>query len=677
MKRATTTLLNKERYAVLAVLICTIILYHKVLIGKLWMKWDMYTAIYPTFFSISEHLKSGELPLWEFFVNRGVPLSHLLGIPIWSPLTLLLGLFGFNQYVMQLYFLIIILLASIFMYLALKTYSNNYWLCAIGAVAYASSGLFISNAEHATFISAAALYPLVHFSYRKLLVSFSKEYALCLGVSIGLLILNSYPPFVIFVVFYLIIETIINYKIIRDNVKKYVVLILIAILAAISSSFITIYTTLDIMKEITRENVAWDVATNSSLNFLNWFSALTPGLVQLAKSINTPLDISMDNTYLALPLLLPLFIFKKIDRKQLMIYLLIIFSALLCMGKYGYLYRLFYEYIPGISTFKFPAGLRFFYFFFVIVASVRSLDNLVNNNEIKLIEKPAKVFIGIFSALILIIVSLQYFQGTNIVLPKFFLLEIFISIFLLLFLIKISKLKIDSHRYVLLLFVISFLFSGLALERNDKHTVGTMERPYSFNDEIKEIYKQDGYIVNSFTRDSAEMNNESIFLRRFQNQGYIGSFQLKSFQMAKENLQLAKAGDPVVRFSNKKLEEINANPILSSGVVPPMVNVKGNKISFQLENVNKGFIILDQTYYPGWKVKVDGKEKHIIELSNGTMAVSVESSDNTDDIVFEFKPVKVIIAFWVTFSTWIVLIMYCLYYNFKKTKRNQYIRSKV
>ncbi|WP_438348914.1 YfhO family protein [Paenibacillus sp. FA6] len=665
--KSITTILNKERYAILAMLICTILLYYKVLMGQLWMKWDMYEAIYPTFFSISEHIKNGSLPLWEFFVNRGVPLSHLLGIPIWSPLTLLLSLIGFNQYVIQLYFMIIIIFASIFMYLALKTYSNNSWLCAIGAVAYASSGLFISNAEHATFISAAALYPLIHFSYRKFLVGFRKEYALCLGFSIGLLILNSYPPFAIFAVFYLVIETIISYKVIRENLKRFIVQMLIAILVALSSSFITIYTTLDIMNDITRENVPWEIATSSSLSFLNWFSVLTPGLVQMAKSINTPLDISMDNTYLALPLLLPIFLLRKIDKQQLVIYFLIIISALLCMGKYGYLYRFFYEYVPGIDAFKFPSGLRFFYFFFVIVASVRILHKIISNNEMKLLQKPAKLFIGIFSVLILIIISLQYFQVTNIVLPEHFLFELVLSNLLLILLIMISEIKMSSHSYVLFFFVISFIFSVIAVDRNEDHTLGTRARPYSFNNEISQTYNQDGYTVNSFTNDSAK--SESIFRREFQNQGYIGSFQLKSFQLAKENSQLAREGDPVTWFSNKTLEEININPLENSGEYPQTVNVKGNKISFQLENNHEGYMILNQTYYPGWKVKVDGKERNIIELSNSTMAVDIKSSDIVNNIVFEFKPIKVILAFWLTFTTWIILLMYFIYYNFKKIKR--------
>lgn len=673
MKRTINNLLSKERYAYLAVILSILILYYKVIFAQLWMKWDMYSAIYPSFFSISEHLNNGMLPLWEFFVNRGVPLSHVLGIPIWSPLTLLLALIGFNQYSMQVYFIVIVLSAGLFMYLALKTHVNNHWLCALGAVGYATCGLFISNAEHATFISAAALYPLIYFSYRRLMVTLQIQFSILLGVSIGLLVLNSYPPFVVFVVFYLVLETVFSYKLILKNFKKIIIQLVIAILIAISSSFITLYTTFDIMDGITREQVAWDVATSSSLNFMNWFSALTPGLVQMAKTINTPLDISMDNTYLALPLLIPVFLFRKNDKKQLWMFFLIIFSVLLCMGKYGYLYKLFYEYVPGINTFKFPAGLRFFYFFFVLVASIRSLDRLIQYNEIESLKKPIKIFIGFFSVFIIFIILLQYMQGTSLLFPKYILLELFISIFLLWIFFKISDLKLDAQKYIFVLFIISFLFSGLAIERNDKHTIGTMERPYSFSDEIKKNYIMDGYTMNSFAHDSAEMSNDAIFRRVFQNQGYIGSFQLKSFQLAKDSMRLAHEGDPVVWFTKKTVNEINEKPNMELEPYPQMVKVQGNRISFELNNEGEGYIILNQTYFPGWQAKVNDENKEIIELEDGTMAIRKDSVNSINNVVFEFKPIRVIIAFWITLFTWISIIFYFIYKKImKNTKKQDY-----
>lgn len=667
-------LMKKERYPFLSLILSIFVIYYKVLAGQLWMKWDMYMAIFPTFFSISEHLKNGMLPLWEFFANRGIPLSHVIGIPIWSPLTLAFSLFGINQYAMQIYYFIIILFSAIFMYIALKTYTNNYWLCAIGSIAYASSGFFISNAQHATFISAAAIYPLIHFSYRKLLRSFKLEYSICLGVSMGLLILNSYPPFLIFTTIYLLIETLINFKAIKSNFRSFSIQVLIAIIVAISSSFVTIYTTLDIMREITREAIPWDIATSSSLNFMNWFALLTPGLAHLAKTINPPLDISMDNVYLSLPLLLPLFVSFKKNRKILMTYSLVLFSILLSMGKNGYVYRIFYEYIPGVAAFKFPAGLRYFYFFFVIIASIVSLNELIDKNKIEILQKPTVVFMQIFTSLAIIVVFLQYIYGTNISLPRYFLLELIISMILLILILK----TINTHKFAIIYFIIVVLFSGQAIERNGPHTLGALERPYSFNNEVQQVYKSDGNIENSFITANTELSNDAIFHRKFQNQGYMGSFKLKEFQVASNNSQLPKEGDPAVWFTNKPIQELNNyKSVETPGIIPSTVNVLGNRISFEIDNNEPGIIIFNQTYFPGWKVQVNGVDKNIIKFSDGTMGVTIEPAQKNNNIVFEFKPIKVIISFWITFGIWIILLLYFIYFGYSKFRQTKVRKREV
>lgn len=205
-----------------------------------------------------------------------------------------------------------------------------------------------------------------------------------------------------------------------------------------------------------------------------------------------------------------------------------------------------------------------------------------------------------------------------------------------------------------------------------------MERPYSFSNEIKNTYIMDGYTKNSFSHDSAEMSNDAIFRREFQNQGYIGSFQLKSFQLAKDSKRLAHEGDPVVWFTKKTVNEINENPTMELEPYPQMVKVQGNRISFELNNEGEGYIVLNQTYFPGWQAKVNDEDKEIIELENGTMAIRKDSVNSINNVVFEFKPIKVIIAFWITLFTWISMIIYFIYNklmkNIEKTRLMKNLR---
>ncbi|MEB3100935.1 hypothetical protein [Ferviditalea candida] len=185
----------------------------------------------------------------------------------------------------------------------MKNFLSNPWLCAGGGLAYATSGLFVGNAEHLTFIFAAMIYPLLHYSTHKLFRTKDKKWTVLIGLSLGLLILNNYPPFFILSVLFLLLEMLFYLLFVskdRENLCKFICYSVVSIVfVAISVSLVAIYTDVQVVNHITRSKLTWVEATQSSLNFWNWLGIITPFFVQLT---DNNVDVSMGNTYIALPI---------------------------------------------------------------------------------------------------------------------------------------------------------------------------------------------------------------------------------------------------------------------------------------------------------------------------------------------------------------------------------------
>ncbi|MFF2480876.1 YfhO family protein [Paenibacillus sp. NPDC058071] len=663
-------MLESTRYPIPVMILVVICMYYKVIIGKLWMKWDMYGGIFPSFVSVSSHLKDGALPLWEPFVHRGIPISHLLGAPIWYPTTILFGLIGQTQYLLQLQFFLIILSAAIFMYLACTLYVNNRWLCAIGGIAYSSCGLFVANAEHITFIITASLFPLLHYSIKKMVENqSSKFFSILFGTTVALLVLNSYPPFVIFCLFYIVFELIVSYK--KINKLALIKQMILAIIVAVAGSFVTLVTTVQVMSEITRSKVPWDIATNTSLNIWNWFASLTPAIAQLAKSLNPPMDISMNNTYIALPLLMGAFLIGSFERNKKVLYVFLFFSILLCMGRYAPVYQFFYHFVPGIDTFKFPAGLRYFYFYFLTIIALRNIQFVMESKESNWNEQYAKivkVFIGIFVVILLSISSMMIkpmepMQPTEWMI-KYFGEEIVVTIIILfLFLIAINKKS--KVVFISSFIVLTIVFSVLGVYRNQVFTIGTEERPFSYNEAIDALYKgENNTIANEYAENSTILESDSIFYQRFNTGGYVGSFDLKNFEVAFVNQMLPNVGEPAVWATETELYDNGVKKIL-----PTNIQWFKNKFVVDVQSDTSQSLVFEQTYFPGWRAEVNGEKVDVRQFSAaGLIAVPINAGDN--NVVLEYKPMLVIISAYVTFTAWLVLFVYFIVTFVRRFKGN-------
>lgn len=662
-------------------IICVI--YYSIFIGDSWMKWDMYDAIFPSFVTISEALKHWELPLWEPFQNRGVPIGNLMGIPVWFPITLLLGLLGYTQELMQVVYMIIVVMAGIFMYLALGNYVNNRWLCAIGGVAYATNGQFISNAQHITFIIAAALLPLIHYAVRRWINEQKIHWLILIGVSLGLLILNNYPPFVVITAIVIIIELLVFWREIKKGskdgsiIKTISISMLMVILVAVLVGFVSVYTNLKVVTEITREGVPWEVATSSSLNIWNWLGAISPILVQASDSLNVGLDLSMSNTYIALPLLALVLIRKPKSKLDFTLILLSVVGFLLSMGQNAFLYRFIYEYIPGMDTFKFPSGFRYIYFYYITLLGIYNFNCILQEDKYK--NKLNKLFLSIFllytATLIITLFILLFTTTFDRILFEKIIDELFYSTLLVGGIAFLLSYTSNKKHYVLAFSFLIITFSTLGVWRNDTYTIGVSERPESYGTEIEKIYgsTKGNMIANKYEEGKPLTFPETVFYQQFQTGGYVGSFELKTFNNALQADLLPHQGDPAVWVITEDTAFIENDILITKGVsrdsIGDFISYEPNKISGNLEVTQPSYLVLEQTFFPGWIVEVNNKKGELIQTDSGVIAVKINSGQSA--FKFEFKPIGTIVSAYISFSVWLLLILYLVYLQVSVTRSNR------
>lgn len=682
------TIILMKKIPFIVMIIAITAIYLPILTGNLWLKWDMYHSYFPLDVSISDHIKEGALPLWEPFVRRGVPLGDLLGVPVWHPLTWILGIVGFSLEMMQFQYYIILLLSGVFMYLAVSNYVLNKWICMISGVAYATSGLFISNSSHLTFLIAAMSFPLLHYAVNKWFRTQRNIYTIITALALASFILNSYPTFFITSILFIIIESCFHYPSLKNKYKSnkkaitsVILFGLAASIIAISLSCITLYTSFQTISHITRSEIDWTFATNDSLSIWHWIGAISPVFVKMTAPFNTA-DVTMQNTYLAVPFLLSLF--SRIPKRRLewSFLILALLAFFLTLGRNGYLYYFVYKFIPGMDSFRFPAGLRYYVFFYVILLGSINIEHIRNEAKYHILKKRVSQFVIVLSVVLISFLCIQYSASDKMysIYPPNTFWEIGLSIMLLLIFIK--SMFYDKNRFGIISFiVISLAFSYLNFARNDSYVVGSEGRPPGYDNEISSMYSNSGYISNNYYIHPEPENPYQIglglFYKQFYTDGYIGGYELKKYYEAKEQGLLPKTGDPVVWVVNhdvageftldNQIIRVDRDTMVDSILTPSTLKIISNKIQADFNLPEKRFVVIEQNKYPGWKAYVNGNETELYEVSGGVLGIEVPSGKT--NIHLEYDPKGVKIAFIISLISWIVVILMILYLLISRRKK--------
>jgi uncharacterized membrane protein YfhO len=94
----------------------------------------------------------------------------------------------------------------------------------------------------------------------------------------------------------------------------------------------------------------------------------------------------------------------------------------------------------------------------------------------------------------------------------------------------------------------------------------------------------------------------------------------------------------------------------------PSANDRANIIKYEPERVeiaatldSPGWLVLTDTYYPGWQATIDGQPAEILPVNIMFRAVAVPEGEHT--VVFEFKPRSLQVGLWISGLALLVLVV--------------------
>ena len=137
---------------------------------------------------------TGHLPLWNPYLNFGLPLYADPGFAFWEPITWLFGFIGYNIYTLTIEVLLYIWLAGVFMFELGKYFRHSTTVCFLMAIMYMCCGFFVGNLQHINFLTSAAFLPIVvktflqlqeRFQLQEIILLFNEFYFLVPGRSSG------------------------------------------------------------------------------------------------------------------------------------------------------------------------------------------------------------------------------------------------------------------------------------------------------------------------------------------------------------------------------------------------------------------------------------------------------------------------------------------------------------
>jgi len=353
------------------------------------LKNDAFTGYFPPKFFMSESIHSGYFPLWNPYINYGLPQYGDMSSGFWSPITWLISsTIGYNAYTFTLEEALYIFLAGIGMFRLTRSFKIDKRISILSGVCYMCSGYIVGHLQHFNWISGAAFLPWCIAVYLNLYTKVTWSTVVNAGIFFLLFISSAHPGiiiggiyFFIFLAFALFYNQYRKHTSLSAALKKTVfvngVILFILILFCIGP--IIGYS--EIMPFISRGSKL--ISSNSigtATTLQSWISVLFP-LVTTKNESFFFTDISLRNCYFGL-LFLIFFITAIINKKtnwQKFLFLIVIFFLLI--GLDGEIKNIFYTLLPLLGYVRLNGELRIYAILSAILIAAIELNKYAKSKS--------------------------------------------------------------------------------------------------------------------------------------------------------------------------------------------------------------------------------------------------------------------------------------------------------
>lgn len=352
-----------------------------------YLKNDAFRGYFPPKFFMSESLHAGYLPLWNPYINYGLPQYGDMSSAFWSPVTwLVASTVGYNAYTFTIEELLYLLIGCVGMYKLLAAWGLEKKICFIGAIAYLCCGYNVGHLQHFNWISGAAFLPWCLWSYIGFFEKKSVKNGLLCALIFYLLLSAAHPGISIGCAYFFIALSL--FRLLQKNtlslgkkIKPYLLshVGLLVMIGILSAGMIIGYA--DVLPHITRgEKVSMAATLSNPTTLQSWISVLLP-LSTVKNDALFVTDISMRNCYFSLGLLLFFFLFLFNKKNALQKFFLIAGIAFLLLSTGGIFKAFAYRFFPLIGYVRLNGEFRIFSLFCFIIIACFELDKFTRTEN--------------------------------------------------------------------------------------------------------------------------------------------------------------------------------------------------------------------------------------------------------------------------------------------------------
>jgi hypothetical protein len=131
-----------------------ILAYLPVSLFSYFIKNDAFSGYFPPKFFMTASIHAGHLPLWNPYINYGIPQYGDMSSGFWSPITwIIASTVGYNAYTFTLEVLLYILIGGVGMYKLTGYWKLNKNIRYIAATAFMCCGYNVGHLQHFNWLS--------------------------------------------------------------------------------------------------------------------------------------------------------------------------------------------------------------------------------------------------------------------------------------------------------------------------------------------------------------------------------------------------------------------------------------------------------------------------------------------------------------------------------------------
>jgi len=611
---------------------------------------DNYAITYPNRILASTAIKSGYLPLWDHWANGGSPLNTLISSTVFSPIILLLGLFGiYSLKTFILEILIFYILGFVGMFFWLKTYTDKY-TSLFGAVCFSLAPFFLIQAPiNFEIIISTFMYPWLAYGFKKTLQTKYQSIPI-ITFSLWIMFTTGYLGINIISVQFIIIFCLIEHLLKKFNIKGLIYLSvgILLFLAIINFSILETFNYFGFNFSQIRET-----------NFDPFLGAIKPDTVLTIIWPNFISSFDLDKFASVTGLLYSgsvnlIFIFSALFllKKNKTVLLLFTFMLVLFFSMFSkefFLGRFLTDIIPFYSKIRFHGFNIGLFLFFTLTLSSIGLANFIKRQE-----KSKKIFLIIFY--FLMAGFLAFMQSKRVNTLNYFYYPQTLSFFVLVIMFLVI-LFFDKKNYhysdSLIIISITFITIGEFLLLSPqliflKHDLLTHQELIAKQEKLKT--KGFDSTINERTFDPS-YSNDQYYSKIPSAFGYHPLIHpiIKKLQLSNNYSELMKN---IFYVSDKE-----GLPLYDDSTDIKIIKFQPNYIRLSIKaRQDKTQIVWSSPYTKNWKLYID---KDISQTNMNSFGLTTFTlNKNSSDVELKYEPFYLLISFFISFIGIIITIFF-------------------